>query len=343
MTEPQTIPAKYIFLDVVSFTHNRSVEAQTDIVHALNAIVSESIAEFEVEMEKVIFLPTGDGICITLLNIESPYDIHIQIALLILRKIYEHNKSAENEMRKFEVRIGINSNTDNLVTDINRKQNIAGNGINMAARVMSKADESQILIGRTVYDNLCSRERYMNDFRRFNAKVKHGLQIEVYQYICTDCLGLNIETPNEFQTKQLEEIKLSRRAAYYFAHSIKNNKFLTQNIDDQDVSTILLWFLAKESTSIFDSTELNPHISTIHGKGKLSIEEVFDYYEKQDAWIKHEFVNLISKQLLPDYRIYVKDTLRGYPTFINDKGKEKLKNEFPDIWDELELDLIEEI
>ena len=37
-----TIPAKHIVLDVVEFTHNRSVEAQTDIVHALNAIVKSS-------------------------------------------------------------------------------------------------------------------------------------------------------------------------------------------------------------------------------------------------------------------------------------------------------------
>lgn len=35
-----TVPAKYIFLDIVDFTKDRSVEAQTDIVHILNNIIN---------------------------------------------------------------------------------------------------------------------------------------------------------------------------------------------------------------------------------------------------------------------------------------------------------------
>jgi hypothetical protein len=38
LSEVQTIPAKYIYLDVVGFTHNRSVEAQADIVHTVNKL-----------------------------------------------------------------------------------------------------------------------------------------------------------------------------------------------------------------------------------------------------------------------------------------------------------------
>ncbi len=39
-----TCSAKYIFLDVVGFTSGRSVEAQTEIVRAINRIVSEAIS-----------------------------------------------------------------------------------------------------------------------------------------------------------------------------------------------------------------------------------------------------------------------------------------------------------
>ena len=39
----KTIPAKYIFLDVVKFSDGRSGEAQTDIVHSLNEIVNGSL------------------------------------------------------------------------------------------------------------------------------------------------------------------------------------------------------------------------------------------------------------------------------------------------------------
>ena len=57
-----TIPAKYILLDVVDFTHHRSVEAQTDIVHALNAIVQSSVQCENIPQEKILFLPRGDNI-----------------------------------------------------------------------------------------------------------------------------------------------------------------------------------------------------------------------------------------------------------------------------------------
>ncbi len=136
-SEATTIPAKYVFLDVVGFTHGRSVEAQSDIVHVLNDIVQASIDENEGAKDKLILLPTGDGMCIAMLNVESPYDIHLLIALDIVRKVHEHNELIKNEMRKFQVRIGLNANTDNLVTDINGNRNIAGAGISMASRVMN--------------------------------------------------------------------------------------------------------------------------------------------------------------------------------------------------------------
>src|SRR2546427_3948308 len=103
-----TIPAKHIVLDVVEFTHNRSVEAQTDIVHALNAIVKSSVQCENIPQEKILFLPTGDGLGIVLLSVESPkypYDTHIQIALRIISGIHEHNEQMQDAMRQFQVRI----------------------------------------------------------------------------------------------------------------------------------------------------------------------------------------------------------------------------------------------
>jgi hypothetical protein len=80
---------KYIFLDVVGFTHQRSVEAQSEIVGTLNAIVDAASAR--VDRKDLIRLPTGDGMCICLLNVEDPYDIHMQVALGIVERIDKHN------------------------------------------------------------------------------------------------------------------------------------------------------------------------------------------------------------------------------------------------------------
>src|SRR5688572_27393522 len=104
MADAKTIPAKYIFLDVVSFSRGRSVEAQSDIVHSLNDIVKKSLSAHNVTPERRIMLPTGDGICVALLNIEEPYDIHVQLALSILRLLQEYNANIEDESRRFEIR-----------------------------------------------------------------------------------------------------------------------------------------------------------------------------------------------------------------------------------------------
>jgi hypothetical protein len=57
------VAAKYVFLDIVGFTRNRTVEAQADIVKQLNAIVIEAVKESGSPRDKFIFIPTGDGIC----------------------------------------------------------------------------------------------------------------------------------------------------------------------------------------------------------------------------------------------------------------------------------------
>src|SRR5687767_15830276 len=106
MPDIKTIPAKYIFLDIVGFTHNRSVEAQSDIIQALNEIVQSSVKEHGINNEDVMFLSASDDICIALLNVGSPYDIHLRIALDIVGKVYKHSINTTNKMRKFEVRAG---------------------------------------------------------------------------------------------------------------------------------------------------------------------------------------------------------------------------------------------
>ena len=63
------LPVKYVFLDVVGFTHNRSVETQSDIVRSLNAIVKTSIQASGIPEENQILIPTGDGICVALLKL----------------------------------------------------------------------------------------------------------------------------------------------------------------------------------------------------------------------------------------------------------------------------------
>jgi len=331
--------SKYVFLDVVKFS-KRSAEAQSDIVDQLNTIVRSTLERHQVRDEDSILIPTGDGMCIAVLSPQLPFDIHIQIALSILESLYKHNQETKDATRQFELRVGINQNTDIIVTDINSRRNVAGAGINMAARIMAQADGNQILVGSTVYEELQPSERYMDKFQFFNARGKHDLKFSVYQYIDTERKGLNFDTPTEFETAKAVETELTKIDAYYFAHAIKNRQFVVQNqgSGQNDYSlTVMLLFLAKDSVSKSEATEIEPYKPRIYGDGKLGLNELFSHYQDIDFQIISHLALSVSTQLST-----YGDCFEGrfkMPIFINEWGKQKLKNEWPQIWNEFELSL----
>jgi predicted aspartyl protease len=188
-----------IFLDVVSYSKRRT-DSQTAIIKALNRIVKDSIRTHRLRPDQTIFIPTGDGMCVALINVGNPYDIQMQIALAILKELHDHNSRTVEEELRFEVRVGINTNRDNVFIDINGNANVAGKGINDSARIMGEADGGQILVGEGVFNNLKERGKYASAsaFRSHLATVKHGLLLKVYQFVGGDRSYLNIEPPSSF-------------------------------------------------------------------------------------------------------------------------------------------------
>lgn len=346
MKEANTTPAKYIFLDVVGFTNNRSVEAQEDIIGILNSLVSRCLDEYSLLEDKRILLPTGDGLCIALLNLETPYDVHIGLALDILRELHEHNLDRElNEMRKFQVRIGISSNTDNLVTDINGRTNIAGRGINEAQRVMSNADGNQILVSEVVYNTLRDREKYMRAFERYSAKIKHGDVIAMYQLKIEGQPGLDLDTPSAFEAPSVQKPRLNRRLAYYMAHAIKNKRtIIDKNLSDDRVIIILLYFLAKDSEAEADATEMDTVHYDTYKAGQATFEEQYSYYAGIDFNVSWELYRFISNSFFWEKPTYYYKYFHQSSSqisdfrFVDEAGERKLKNEWPQIWDGFGLD-----
>ena len=85
--------------------------------------------------------------------------------------------------------------------DINGSRNVAGDGINMAQRIMSLADGNQILVSSSVFATLGIREKYFHlSFRELpRTKIEHGIELSTYQFIGSDCVGLNVDIPNHFR------------------------------------------------------------------------------------------------------------------------------------------------
>src|SRR5205085_6253441 len=125
--------------------------------------------------------------------------------------------------------------------------------------IMGMADGNQILVGDSVHDTLRYREKYMSCFTSFQATVKHGLRIPIYQFVEENHPGLNTQQPEAFKAVQKVEPKLTKLVAYYFAHAIRNRKFFLERKGYSEAKTgaILLYFLASDSVEKSEATEVN--------------------------------------------------------------------------------------
>ncbi|MGA3335389.1 MAG: adenylate/guanylate cyclase domain-containing protein [Terracidiphilus sp.] len=344
MPETVTIPAKYVFLDVIAFTHNRSVEAQTEIVEALNNVVLDAISANNVSADSRILLPTGDGICLALLNIERPYDIHVRVGLSIIKGVEKSNAAAIDEQRKFKVRIGINSNVDNLITDINGHRNIAGAGINLAQRVMSIADGNQILVGQPVFDTLSQREKYMCAFRPYFAQAKHGLTLSVYQLVMDGFPGLDVTTPSQFRRESPAEEKLPEIVAYYMAHAMVHRAEMASHVERNKATysfVVLLWLLAHDSRRAAHKTPLQPKPMRYTDNPGGAFLEQFEHYDSQDFWICAKLSDfIVDHELENAIRLFEGggSSSEFGAHFVTPEGQNKLKKDWPNIWEELNLE-----
>lgn len=326
---------RYLYLDVVNYTVGRSVEAQTDIVDVLNDIVRGSVAELSLRSESIIYLPAGDGMGIAMLDETAPYDVQLTAAVEILRQLKAYNAATDDSSRAFEVRIGLSQNVDNIVTDINGSKNVTGHGINTAQRVMTIAGGSQIMASQMVYDTLSHREKYMHAFKEFTAQIKHGLLIPVYQFADAAYDGLNVSIPPQFMPKVSAEKRFSLYEAFYVAHAIANETFTNQHASGGQASyalTVLYHFMAEDSFQVKTRSRYDrPSIRT-YGKEHATAEKAFEYYKSIDFWVCAAVSDHVEAKLNGLDRYFSQPFIA-----VNDKGKLKLKTEYPEICQEFAI------
>jgi class 3 adenylate cyclase len=235
MIKPGVKFFKHVFLDVVDYS-KRTIEAQALIVTALNEIIQAALENLKISEPERVLIPAGDGLCIALLGPVENYDLHVRVALSILQRLNAHNEQA-SENDRFKVRIGINQNTDNLVIDINGNPNVAGNGINLASRIMGLADGNQILVSQVVHAELYKRETYQGKLRELpSVKVKHGEPVQVSQYIQEDFSGLDCNLPTKWRSDSPDQ---SRENTEAIDHPAPPTETLNQQTQIQDVDTAL--------------------------------------------------------------------------------------------------------
>jgi len=165
-----------VFTDIVGYS-KCTVDQQIDIKEHFNHLISESIASTE-ESERVV-IDTGDGIALCFLGdpehaIVSSMDLRAEVVL-----------QSQGAPIPYEVRTGINVGPVRLVTDINGRFNVLGDGINVAQRVMSFAGPNQVLVSRAFYDVAwCLSDSYSSLFQYYGVrKDKHAREHVLYEVI----------------------------------------------------------------------------------------------------------------------------------------------------------------
>lgn len=169
----KNIMCSVLFLDIVEYS-KKSVAGQISLKDRFNSFLSTAIRD--VPLSDRIILDTGDGAAINFLgDIEDA----LRSALSLRSSMLSESPDIDPPLL---VRMGINLGPVRLVRDINGQPNIVGDGINVAQRVMSFADASQILVSRSYFDAVSRLSpQYAGMFHFQGSRTdKHVREHEVY-------------------------------------------------------------------------------------------------------------------------------------------------------------------
>jgi hypothetical protein len=348
------VTVHYIFLDIAHFTRSdRCIEDQAEIVSALNNAVNMGIIDCSIDENHRLFIPTGDGMCIALLNIDTDskysYDIFLQLALNILKSIKCYNDTIDekNSNLKFNVRIGISFGQDNLIKDINGNANIAGVAISRAQRLMDLGDPGNIFVDNGIYEKLFRRRKYNKYFIKYDIKIKHGEIISAYQYIKPE-ENININTPERILK---EQVNLKRIVAYYiyFAtrYSLTIIKYAREKTKIENIEktwVVTLWILAYDAIKNEQRSIFNPHSPSMKNKDMnqdiaKNCEKMININVAYDGMILNNYAEIIINEYLEKYSdCFNQDNVKFKYHFISRNGYVKFQSDQYELWKSLEMD-----
>ena len=168
--------ATVLFFDVVGYT-KQPVNKQIQVKKQFNQLLSDCLGALE-DGDHII-LDTGDGAAIGFL--QHPEDA-LEVAMQFRKMVVANG---HNDYPDLKVRTGIHLGPINVVQDMNGQNNMVGDGINDAQRVMGFAGTDQIYTSRPYHD-FVSRlsDEYADLFQyRGSQQDKHGREHTVYEVV----------------------------------------------------------------------------------------------------------------------------------------------------------------
>jgi serine/threonine protein kinase len=159
-----------MFLDLVGYSV-RSVDDQVALKKLFNELIAKALKG--VPEETRIAIDTGDGAAICFMG-DPEEALH---CAMLLRDLLGQRYGSLLSMR-----IGLHMGPVRVVSDINERVNVVGDGINVAQRIMDFAQGNQVLVSRSYYDVISRITDDTADMFQYLGQYedKHGRLHEVY-------------------------------------------------------------------------------------------------------------------------------------------------------------------
>jgi len=160
----RTLVCSVLFIDIVDYSRH-DVAEQVRLKNRFNSVLSSALGH--VEQQERVVIDTGDGAAVAFRG--DP-----ERALYVALEIFDADD--------MPVRMGINLGPVSLMRDINGSDNVIGDGINVAQRVMAFAVRGELLVSRSFYEvvSLLSGD-YASMFKDEGTRVdKHKRSHDVY-------------------------------------------------------------------------------------------------------------------------------------------------------------------
>lgn len=138
MTEDagRTLVCSVLFIDIADYSR-QDVGEQVRLKQRFNAVLGSALGH--VEADERVVVDTGDGAAVTFRG--DP-----ERALYVALEVFDAN------VGDLPMRMGINLGPVSLMRDINGGDNVIGDGINVAQRVMSFAERGELLVSRSFFE-----------------------------------------------------------------------------------------------------------------------------------------------------------------------------------------------
>jgi class 3 adenylate cyclase len=293
----------YLFIDISGYSKSNDTKEQSTWIKYLNKVVDESltskldlaapkgqILKFYSENNLLLdpfywdkmLLPTGDGMCICLLEDQA----QINLALKLSKEVLDKLKDAP-----FKVRIGIEYANDCLIKGINNQINIIGAGINLCQRIMDSALDGEIHLGAHAFEHANFDSLKGKDYLEQDVVFKHGKEAKIYRLKEREKPDISykdvFDLRNSF-TNLNSLIKSANHSNKYLIRAIKTRL----NIELE----ILNSFIHKKSrTYIIRSEAAYRRILFSQLIGITNENEIYSTFSPLDFWLRDSSQSPIKK------------------------------------------------